>query len=237
MSTLQWLMPNSFDFPPLNSALTEPNGLLAIGGDLSSERLIQAYQHGIFPWFNEGEEILWWSPTPRAIINVNSLRINKTLKKFLKKELYTVSINTCFDRVMDYCANALFRKEGTWIVDEMKHAYKQLHRQGFAHSIEVWDKERLVGGLYGIAINGFFSGESMFYLKTNASKVALVNLAQLLKSENIDFIDCQITNDFLVDMGSFEISREDFVQQKNIAQNIKLSSKFWQPRTLESLNL
>jgi len=225
-------MPESLDFPPLCSALTEPNGLLAIGGDLTSARLVKAYQKGIFPWFNEGEEILWWSPTPRAIIDVNLLRINKTLKKFLKKNPYTVSVNNCFDRVLDYCANAPFRKEGTWIVDEMKNAYKRLHQQGYAHSIEVWQDEQLVGGLYGIAIDGFFSGESMFYLKPNASKVALVNLAQLLKFQGIDFIDCQINNAFLQNMGAFEVTREDFIKRQQLAKNIRLPSYFWQPRSL-----
>jgi len=229
---LHCLSSDSLDFPPLNSALTEPNGLLAIGGDLSPTRIIKAYQQGIFPWFNDGEAILWWSPTPRAIIETSHVRINKTLKKFIKKSPYSVSINTCFDTIIEYCADAPFRKEGTWIVDQMKNAYKKLHKLGYAHSIEVWQKDKLVGGLYGVAINGFFSGESMFYLAPNASKFALIHLAQLLKSHSIDFIDCQIMNPFLEDMGAIEICRESFIKRQQFAKSAKLPDNVWQPRNL-----
>ncbi len=232
--TLSWLSDKSLDFPPLDSALTDPNGLLAVGGDLSADRLINAYQHGIFPWFNRGEAILWWSPSPRAIIDFSLFKINKTLSKFLRKTNYTVSINLRFDDVIDHCAEAPFRKQDTWIVDEMKNAYKYLHQLGYAHSIEVWQDEKLVGGLYGVAINGFFSGESMFYIATNASKVALVSLIALLRTQKIAFIDCQLTNPFLASMGATEIDREVFIEKQQLAINTPINQHIWCPRLLES---
>jgi len=230
--TLPWLAPDNLVFPPLNSALAEPNGLLAVGGDLSPKRLLSAYQQGIFPWFNLDDPILWWSPTPRAIIELSNFRINKSLAKFLKKNPYTVTINQAFEQVIDYCADAPFRKEGTWIIDEMKTAYLQLHLLGHAHSVEVWLENKLVGGLYGVAINGFFSGESMFYLADNASKVALVHLRSLLKAQNVDFIDCQINNPFLSTMGCTELSRETFIKKQQSALKIKLPENFWSARQL-----
>ncbi len=231
-NTLPWLNPNSFDFPPLDSALTDPNGLLAIGGDLSPQRIVSAYQHAVFPWFNEGEPILWWSPTPRAIIEIEHLRVNRTLKKVLNRKLFNVTVNNAFDEVIEYCADAPFRKEGTWIGSDMLATYKELHQLGFAHSIEVWQNHELVGGLYGVAINGFFSGESMFYTKANASKVALVALAQLLKSQKVNFIDCQIDNLFLSSMGSIEVNRADFIKRQQKAKAINLPKDFWLPRSL-----
>ena len=230
--SLSWLTNESLDFPPLNSALTEPNGLLAIGGDLTPQRIINAYKRGIFPWFNKGEAILWWSPSPRAIIDFKYFKINKSLSKFIRKNNYTVSVNKCFDEVINYCANAPFRKEGTWIVDEMQQAYKQLNQLGYAHSIEVWYQEKLVGGLYGIAINGFFSGESMFYLRSNASKVALVSLITLLKNQNISFIDCQIINPFLASMGAIEIDRATFIEKQQLAIMTQINPGIWQPHFL-----
>lgn len=231
--TLQWLDPSSLAFPPLNSALSEPNGLLALGGDLSTERLVSAYSHGIFPWYNQGEPVLWWSPDPRAIIPTTALRINRSLRKFLKQCPYRVTINHAFEEVITYCADAPFRKEGTWILDEMQQAYTQLHQQGMAHSVEVWDNSNnLVGGLYGVAIGGFFSGESMFYLQSNASKVALVALAQLLNSQAITFIDCQIVNPFLADMGCIELSRNEFIKLQSIEKQKTMPNDFWLPRQL-----
>ncbi len=230
--TLQWLNLDSLSFPPIEQALIEPNGLLAVGGDLSPERLISAYSNAIFPWFNQGEPPLWWSPSPRAIIFVDNISINRTLRKILRQQHFTVTINTAFNDVLNYCANAPFRKEGTWINNDMKMAYLNLHQLGIAHSIEVWIDEQLVGGLYGVAINGYFSGESMFYIKSNASKIALVYLAQHLKSQNIQFIDCQINNPFLETMGCVDISREKFLHLHNHALKDKISPNFWQARTL-----
>lgn len=224
-------------FPPVEYALTEPNGLLAVGGDLQPKRLISAYSQGIFPWFSENDPLLWWSPNPRAIIHVDDLRINRTLRKALKKSPYNITLNTAFEQVIALCADAPFRDDGTWILPDMQKAYVNLHQLGFAHSIEIWqtnsdEKPELVGGLYGVAINGFFSGESMFYTSPNASKFALVALAELLKTIDVDFIDCQLLNDFLADMGATEISRENFIALKSMALNKNVSADFWQPREL-----
>lgn len=235
--SLYQLNDNSLTFPPVELALTEPNGLLAVGGDLQPQRLINAYSQGIFPWFSENDPLLWWSPDPRAIINIADLRINRTLRKALKKSPYKITLNTAFEQVIALCADAPFRDDGTWILPDMQRAYVNLHQLGFAHSIEVWQKNSfnettLVGGLYGVAINGFFSGESMFYTSPNASKFALVALAQLLSSMEIDFIDCQLLNDFLADMGATEISRENFLALKQTAINKEVTANFWQPREL-----
>lgn len=235
--SLYQLNDNSLAFPPVELALTEPNGLLAVGGDLQPQRLINAYSQGIFPWFSENDPLLWWSPNPRAIINVDDLRINRTLRKALKKYPYKITLNTAFEEVIALCADAPFRDDGTWILPDMQNAYVNLHQLGFAHSIEVWQKNSLgqpalVGGLYGVAINGFFSGESMFYTSPNASKFALVALGKLLKSIEVDFIDCQLLNDFLADMGATEISRENFIALKQTAINKEVAPDFWQPREL-----
>jgi len=236
--TLYQLTVKDLAFPPIEHALTEPNGLLAVGGDLQPKRLINAYSQGIFPWFSENDPLLWWSPNPRAIIHLVDLRINRTLRKTIKKSPYTITLNTAFEEVIALCANAPFRDDGTWILPEMEDAYVDLHKLGCAHSIEVWQtgstgNPELVGGLYGVAINGFFSGESMFYTAANASKFALVALAQLLESIDVNFIDCQLLNPFLADMGAIEISRESFVVLKQTAINKEISPNFWQPRELQ----
>jgi len=232
---------NDLSFPPIKFALTEPNGLLAFGGDLSIERLKNAYQQGIFPWYSSQDPLMWWSPNPRAIIPIDTLKINRTLRKFIKKSPYRITLNQQFAKVIDFCADAPFRKYGTWIVDEMQTAYITLHQRGLAHSIEVWQDHqdennnhhsKLVGGLYGVAINGFFSGESMFYTQPNASKCALVALAKLLSEINIDFIDCQLLNPFLADMGAIEVSRDDFTQMKDTALSVIVPNNFWDTRTL-----
>jgi leucyl/phenylalanyl-tRNA--protein transferase len=235
--SLYQLNATDLTFPSVRHALAEPNGLLAIGGDLQPQRLINAYSLGIFPWFSENDPLLWWSPDPRAIIKLNNLRINRTLRKAIKKSPYKITLNTAFKDVIAFCADAPFRDDGTWILPEMQSAYINLHQLGVAHSIEVWqvnddDQLRLVGGLYGVAINGFFSGESMFYTSPNASKFALIALAELLKLIDVDFIDCQLLNDFLEDMGATEISRKDFLSCKNIAINKKPPATFWHPREL-----
>ncbi|MGJ8692375.1 MAG: leucyl/phenylalanyl-tRNA--protein transferase [Thalassotalea sp.] len=220
---------DNLTFPSPDLALTDPNGLLAFDGDLSIERLLSAYQSGIFPWYSEGDPIMWWSPNPRAIIPTDSIVINKTLRKFLKRNPYTVTINQAFEQTISYCADAPFRKEGTWILDEMKAAYCHLHANGHAHSIEVWQGDELVGGLYGIAINGYFSGESMFYKASNASKVALLALCQLLKQQHVKFIDCQLQNDFLASMGCVEIPRTKFLTLHREACTRKMPTELWLP--------
>lgn len=183
-----------------------------------------------------------WSPNPRAIIKLSDLRLNRTLRKAIKKSPYKITLNTVFEQVIKLCANAPFRNDDTWILPEMQHAYTQMHQLGYAHSIEVWQEQAcndksqkqqvLVGGLYGIAINGFFSGESMFYTAANASKFALHALASLLASTDVDFIDCQLLNPFLTDMGATEISRDDFVALKETAITKVIANNFWQPREI-----
>lgn len=229
---IPWLSSNSSTFPDLSNALAEPNGLLAFGDDLSPERIIQAYQQGIFPWFNDGEPVMWWSPDPRAIINIAQLKVNKTLQKVLKRKTFTVTLNKAFNQVIELCADAPFREEATWIISPMLSAYQTLHRQGIAHSIEVWHEKQLVGGLYGVAIDGYFSGESMFYRQSNASKIALVYLARLLDSIDIELIDCQMLNPFLASMGCINISRKQFITQQLTAKAIIPPINFWQPRQL-----
>ena len=232
LKPFQWLEAGNTHFPPLDSALTEPNGLLAIGGDLTSNRIIQAYKKGIFPWYNEGEPILWWYPNPRAILKAEDLYVNKTLRKQLNRSPYTISVNTNFAEVIDYCANAPFRGQETWITKEMLLAYTHLHNEGYAHSIEVWLNDELVGGLYGIAINGYFSGESMFYTRANASKFALVALSNLLEKEGISFIDCQIMNPFLESMGCKNVQLPEFQQLQTQMVNLTVSPALWKPREL-----
>ncbi len=229
----------SIAFPPIDFALSDPNGLLAIGGDLSTERLLSAYSQGIFPWYSEGDPLMWWSPDPRAIINIAQLRINRTLAKAIRKSPYTVTLNTDFKQVIELCADAPFRDEDTWILNEMQQAYIRLHQQGHAHSIEIWQhdvnveqEKKLVGGLYGVAINGFFSGESMFYRQTNASKFALVALANILMEIDIDFIDCQLLNPFLQDMGAVEISQNNFRQRQQSAITKIIPKDFWHSRSV-----
>lgn len=222
------LSSDNLTFPPPEHALTEPNGLLAFDGDLSVERLIQAYSQGIFPWYSNNEPIMWWSPNPRAIIPIANLRVNKTLKKVIRRETFTITVNKAFQDVIALCANAPFRRDGTWIIDEMQQAYINLHHAGFAHSIEVWQQNELIGGLYGVAINGYFSGESMFYVKNNGSKLALLGLAAHLKHFNVDFIDCQMQNQFLASMGTIEINREHFLAKHQQALSLTVPENIWQ---------
>ena len=230
--TISYIHPESLIFPDVSTALSDPNGLLAVGGDLSTKRLVKAYSLGIFPWYSEGEPLMWWSPNPRAIIPIDELRINRTLRKFINKQPYQVTLNHAFDEVISLCSDAPFRKEDTWITDEMYEAYCQLHQAGHAHSIEVWCEEELVGGLYGVAIGGYFSGESMFYAKPNASKIALAALAKHLTKIGSTFIDCQLTNHFLEDMGCVEISRNTFISKKDDMMSNIVGDEFWQPKSL-----
>lgn len=198
-------------FPPVTNALEEPNGLLAIGGDLSPERLRAAYQRGIFPWFNAGEPILWWSPDPRAILLPENLKISRSLRQSLRNRGYSVSFDQAFAEVMRGCAAPRADQEGTWIIEPMHQAYADLHAQGIAHSVEVWRDEQLVGGLYGINLGRAFFGESMFSTERDASKVALVHLVQQLAPRGLAFIDCQLPSPHLASLGSMDISRDEFL--------------------------
>ncbi len=197
-------------FPPLSSALYEPNGLIAVGGCLSSERLINAYQHGVFPWFGEGDPILWWSPDPRLVLFPEKLQISKSLAKTLRQEKFAVTVNQAFDFVIAKCAELRVDAEGTWISDGIKNAYSQLHQEGVAHSFEAWRDGELVGGLYGVALGKIFFGESMFHTVSDASKIAFVHCIQHLKKLNFQLIDCQVHSEHLVSLGAEEISRTEF---------------------------
>ena len=215
---------NEIWFPSNSEALSEPNGLLAYGGDLSVERLLFAYQNGIFPWYGPGEPILWWSPTPRAVFNPKTFKPSKSLKKFQKKNQYQVSINLNTHEVIDYCASTRCIEE-TWLNDDMRSAYKSLAKKGLCHSVEVWDDNTLIGGLYGVSIGSIFCGESMFSLKTNASKVALWYFCKHFNSHMGQIIDCQVMNDHLLSLGALELEREIFMQKllsfkdKNLSEN------------------
>ncbi len=199
------------DFPPVTSALTEPDGLLAVGGCLSTKRIISAYTQGIFPWYSEGEPILWWSPNPRLVLFPDNLHISKSLKKTLRKQTFQISFDHAFAEVINACAAPRDDEEGTWLTQEMQAAYIRLHNEGHAHSIEVWHQEQLVGGLYGIAIGQVFFGESMFYRKTDASKVAFISLVQHLTDWDYKLIDCQVHTQHLASLGAKEINRNQFI--------------------------
>ena len=208
---IPWLGPDS-PFPPLNSALTRPNGLLAVGGNLSPSRLIEAYRCGIFPWFNEGEPVLWWSPDPRMVLFPDELKISRSLSKVLKKGNYEVRADSAFEQVMEGCAAPRDKHTGTWIHPEMISAYGKLHEMGLAHSIETWMGGQLAGGLYGVSLGKMFFGESMFSRVSDASKIAFVHLVKQLQRWHFGMIDCQMKTEHLASLGAREISRKEFSQ-------------------------
>ena len=204
------------DFPPLNQALTEPDGLIAIGGDLSAKRLLSAYRQGIFPWFSEGEPIMWWSPNPRMVLFPDELKVSTSLKKTLNKNLFEVRFNTSFREVMTACSHTPRDGQGgTWISPDMINAYTELHRLGHAICMESWLQGKLVGACYGVIINKMFYGESMFHTQTDASKIAFVHLVNHLKNKQVGMIDCQMKTPLLVSFGGREIEREAFMQKLN----------------------
>lgn len=199
-------------FPPPHLAIKE--GLLAVGGDLSVERLLMAYRNGIFPWYSEGEPILWWSPNPRLVLYPEELRISRSLRKVIRQHLFHVTFDDAFDAVIQACAETKRSYgEGTWITREMKAAYCELHRRGYAHSVEAWQNGDLVGGLYGVALGYAFFGESMFSRVSNASKVAFVTLVERLQRLKFKLIDCQVKTDHLIRFGAREIPRKLFLEQ------------------------
>jgi leucyl/phenylalanyl-tRNA--protein transferase len=202
-------------FPSTSRALAEPNGLLAAGGDLSPATLLDAYRRGIFPWFNEGDPILWWTPDPRAVLIPEALYINRTLRKALKKSVLKLSVNRAFDEVIRACAAPRREQMGTWIHPDMISAYATLHRRGFAHSFEIWSDDELVGGLYGLRLGDIFFGESMFSRVPNASKIALIALVHVSTLTDIALIDCQMPSEHLTSMGACLLPRTEF---ENILQ-------------------
>ena len=208
---IPWLDGNA-PFPPVESALRRPNGLLCAGGDLSPERLLDAYHHGIFPWFSEGEPILWWSPDPRMVLFPQELKISRSLAKTLRRGHYEVRLDTAFPAVIRECSLPRPGQDGTWITAEMQQAYDRLHELGYAHSVETWIDGQLAGGLYGMAIGRAFYGESMFSRVTDASKIALVHLARYLERRGFAVIDCQMNTAHLVSLGAREIRRRELVR-------------------------
>lgn len=211
MSTaLPWLDEDDLWFPDPATALDNPNGLLAIGGDLSPARLLQAYQLGIFPWFEADQPPLWWSPDPRMVLFPDEIHVSRSMRKFLRQHDYTLRSDSAFADVMRACAGERRGSHGTWITDDMLAAYGQLHRLGHAHSVEVWEGDTLVGGLYGIAQGRMFFGESMFSRRPNVSKLALMDLAARLHAAHYRLIDCQVANPHLESLGARNISRNQF---------------------------
>ncbi|WP_333608237.1 leucyl/phenylalanyl-tRNA--protein transferase [Arsukibacterium sp.] len=220
-------------FPPVNQALTEPDGLLAFGGDLSLPRLQLAYYSGIFPWFSRGDPLLWWSPSIRALFAPGQLQLNRTLNKQLRRDSLTFSINKAFQQVVLNCAAPRPAQPDTWILPPMQQAYYQLHQAGLAHSIEVWQQQALIGGLYGVLVGGVFCGESMFYKKPNAAKFALVLLQQHLASYAPGWIDCQMPNDFLMQMGATTLPREEYLSLLQQQRKLQPPTAHWQQQTLQ----
>ncbi len=209
-----WLSPTDPPqvFPDIGLALREPDGLLAAGGDLSSERLLSAYSAGIFPWYDEGQPILWWSPDPRCILRPDEIHVSKRLAQYVRGSKLVLRFNRAFAEVIQCCAGERKSHQGTWITSDMVEAYERLHDEGWAHSIEVWDNSTLVGGLYGICIGRVFFGESMFSRRDNASKFALLGLCKILSRKAFDLIDCQVVSQHLETLGARLMPRAEFTE-------------------------
>jgi leucyl/phenylalanyl-tRNA--protein transferase len=223
---IHWLRPAE-PFPPVETALAEPNGLLAAGDELSAERLLEAYQQGIFPWFNADQPVLWWSPDPRMVLLPAELRVARSLAKVLRNRVYEVRADSAFRTVMQACAEPRNHQNGTWISPAMIEAYHALHRRGIAHSIETWIDGELAGGLYGVAIGRMFYGESMFTRVTDASKIALVHLVRQLERWGFGMIDCQMHTAHLGRMGGREIPRAAFMRKLGELVNYPPISGTW----------
>lgn len=214
-----WLNPANprAPFPPVELALREPDGLLAVGGGLEPERLLNAYRHGIFPWYSEGQPILWWSPDPRTVLFPEQLKVSRSLRKTLRQRRFDVSLDTDFAGVIRGCAEPRRDEPGTWITTEIRQAYEHLHGMGLAHSVETWQNGHLVGGLYGVALGRAFFGESMFSRISDASKVAFVHLVRQLAAWDFALIDCQVHTRHLASLGAVDIPRRDFIQRLEAA--------------------
>ncbi|ROO26133.1 leucyl/phenylalanyl-tRNA--protein transferase [Salinisphaera japonica] len=226
---LYWLDPNVPDgaFPDPALALDEPNGLLAVGGDLSATRLINAYDIGVFPWYNPDETILWWSPDPRTVFHVNDVHVSRRLRRTINKGDYAVTLDLAFEQVIRTCAALREDAEGTWLGPEMRAAYTELHHQGHAHAIEVWKDKELVGGLYGVARGNVFFGESMFSTVPDASKIALVWLARQLAAWGYELLDGQVGSPHLYRMGAIDMPRAEFLATVRRGQTSRDSKGYW----------
>jgi len=209
MPSLVWLEDNNYEFPPVEQALTEPDGLLAAGGSLSPELLFKAYRSGIFPWYSQGQPVLWWSPDPRCVLFPEKLKLSRSLRKTLNKGLFIVKRDTAFRDVMRQCAAPRGDNAGTWITSEMLEAYCRMHKLGYAHSVECWQDDELVGGLYGMSLGDMFFGESMFSKKSDASKVALAYLCNTIKPK---LIDVQVCSKHMETLGAEMIPRNIFIE-------------------------
>ena len=231
---ITWISKNdSVDaFPPASAALSEPDGLLAMGGDLSAERLIYAYKNGIFPWFNDNHPIMWWSPNPRCIFSPNTFHISRSLRKKFKNSNIIIKVNSDFSSVIRECAKPRSSIQGTWITEGMIKAYEILHGLGWAHSIEIWKSNNLVGGLYGIAIGRIFFGESMFSHLSNASKISLLFIANHLNSGDLKLLDCQITSTHLLKLGAVPMPRNEFIKNLDDQCNPAIKFEDWHQHEL-----
>ena len=218
-------LPRTYTFPPLEAA--SPEGLLAVGGDLNPDRLLSAYRQGVFPWFSDGQPILWWSPDPRAILYPADLHISRSLRKSLRTQGFAVTADRAFDHVIQRCAESRNAREGTWITSGMQEAYCTLHRMGYAHSVETWRNGQLVGGLYGLAIGKAFFGESMFSQITDASKTALVALSVSLTASGYHFIDCQVVSEHLNSLGAKAVPRYRFSSELKQAVETPVNETPW----------
>ncbi len=236
---ITWLSPSDPPeaFPDVDRALAEPDGLLAAGGDLSSERLLVAYRRGIFPWYEEGQPILWWSPNPRCILRPESFHVAKRLTRQIRRSPLTVSFNSAFPQVIRACADDRASQKGTWITPQMLSAYERLHDEGWAHSIEVMDDNELVGGVYGLCIGRVFFGESMFSAQANASKIALFALTKHMLANSLSLIDCQVESPHLLTLGATIMPRAEFVRTLNAACKPALMHQDWPSETIEAAKL
>jgi len=221
-------------FPPLDLACIEPAGLLAAGGDLSAARLLYAYRHGIFPWFDEGQPILWWSPDPRCVLLPQAFHLSRSLRRRLPSAGFDVSFNKAFDQVIAACAGTRRGQAGTWITPDMSDAYSELHRSGWAHSVEIWRGRQLVGGLYGLAIGKAFFGESMFSNSNNASKVAMLALCCLLQQQRFALLDCQVESPHLLTLGAAPLPRAEFAQMLQQVCHPASRADFWPDRRMNA---
>lgn len=205
-----FLLGDEIIFPPVE--FSEPDGVLAVGGDLSPERLLAAYTHGIFPWYSSGSPIIWWSPDPRFVVFPAEVKVSKTMRQVLKRGIFTIKFDTSFREVITACSRPRRHEKGTWITQEMIEAYTVLHETGYAHSVEAWHEKKLAGGLYGVSLGGMFFGESMFTRESNASKAAFIVLAANLSRLGFDLIDSQVYTGHLETFGAFEMDRSIFLE-------------------------
>jgi leucyl/phenylalanyl-tRNA--protein transferase len=224
-------------FPPVEEALREPDGLLAAGGDLGSDRLLYAYRRGIFPWYDDGQPLLWWSPDPRCVLEQGHFHLSRRLRRYLRQSTAEVRFNTSFGDVIHACAGPRRSEQATWITPDMIGAYKQLHNEGWAHSVEIWQDGLLVGGLYGLAIGRAFFGESMFSAEANASKIALLTLSRLMDSGQFGIVDCQVLSSHLLSLGATLVPRKEFIGTLELLCDPAIRFENWPTAPISVLEL